>query len=95
MRKVFTDQDYQSLAPIMGDDCDKKVLKSLLDQTVSQAVAALGSEYAKMSLDQLIIIRYFQILKNPYHTFEFKLDEPFDFHKFYENLEKSEPKELV
>lgn len=55
----------------------------------------MGSDFEKMSEEQLIIIRYFQILKNPYNTFEFKLDEPFDFHKFYEKLEKADHKELV
>ena len=79
----------------MVDDCDKKVLKGMLDSTVQQAIGVLGGDYAKMNLEQLIIIRYFQILKNPYNTFEFKLDEPFDFQKFYENLEKSEHKDLV
>ena len=40
----------------------------------------------------LIIIRFLQILKNPYKTFIYKKD--FNFHKFYEQLEKSDPNEL-
>ena len=74
----------------LNESCDKQILKNVLDICVSKTLQSIGNDFDNLYCEKLIIIRYFQILKNPYTTFEFQANQIYDFHKFYENLEKAD-----